>query len=110
MPLLQAIIAARGPRPACIKLKFTTNGRGADVEDGKMVNRGSDPRSSLTPRPLHPFTCLVGNDDRPESFKLKPASEPLRAYQFARDAAEKLPWLEVNRARRGGRLSAGVFW
>jgi len=72
------------------------------VEDGKMVNRGSDPRSSLTPRPLHPFTCLVGNDDRPESFKLKPASEPLRAYQFARDAAEELPWLEVNRARRWG--------
>jgi hypothetical protein len=35
--------------------------------------------------------------------------QELAKTEFAGDAAEKLPRLEVNRARGGGRLSVGVF-
>jgi hypothetical protein len=51
-----------GHRAACIKIKFTSIRRRLFLEEGKMVNRGSGPESSLAPRPLHPFTCPVGDD------------------------------------------------
>jgi hypothetical protein len=64
--------------PACIKLKFTTNRAAADWKIEIWLTRGSDLRHVPRPRPLRPFTCLVGNDDRSESRNPKPASEPLK--------------------------------
>jgi len=61
----------RDYRAACINLKFTTGRAAADLEDGKMVNRGSDPRSSLVPEPLRPFTCPIGEEDRSGNFRPK---------------------------------------
>jgi hypothetical protein len=35
--------------------------------------------------------------------------QELAKTEFSRDAAQKFPWVEVNRARGGCRLSAGLF-